>query len=310
MDTFISDKREELEKEKKKNDALRSIFPSMYGDKEDDSEYYLVDSNWNRSKEPLLDGVFAKNNNDNETKTAVEQPKNSLNMDPWKFEKFADHMQKGIKVGLNGRLDTVPLQRVGYGDYFEELNNAKFESVIPITLKFEGVYSNSPYDAGGETKYGITKIFYNDYKNKVPGIAPDIKSLTLEDAKKLYKAHWDRYNLGYIRDKRKAMLINDYTINSGAKGVIERMQQNLRMRGYNIIANGCMDKNTLEAINDMEFDLFAGDIQTDRRNNYDKCVDSRQNNLKNIKGWMNRLNELSDSVGFMKKYKSKYQFVL
>ena len=33
-----------------------------------------------------------------------------------------------------------------------------------------------------------------------------------------------------------------------------------------------MDKNTLEAINDMEFDLFAGDIQTDRRNNYDKCV--------------------------------------
>jgi lysozyme family protein len=104
------------------------------------------------------------------------------------------------------------------------------------------------------------------------------------------------------------MLINDYTINSGAKGVIERMQQNLRMRGYNIVANGCMDKNTLEAINDMEFDLFADDIQTDRRNNYDKCVDDWQNNLKNIKGWMNRLNELSDSVGFMKKYKSKYQY--
>jgi hypothetical protein len=308
MDMFISDKREDLEKEKKKNDALRSIFPSMYGDEKDDSEYYLLDSNWNRSKEPLSDGIFAKNNNDNKPNPAEEQPKKRLDMDPWEFEKLADRMQNGVKVGLNGRLDTVPLQRVGYGDYFEELNNAKFESVIPITLKFEGGYSNSPYDAGGETKYGITKSFYETYKNKTPGIASDIKSLTLDDAKKLYKAHWDKYNLGYIRDKRKAMLINDYIINSGAWGVITRMQKNLQMRGYNTINNGRMDQKTIEAINDMDFETFADDIQTDRKNHYDECVDNRLKDLANIKGWMNRLNELSDSVGFMKKYKSEYQY--
>ena len=308
MQMFISDKREELEKEKEKNDALRNLFPNMYEGEEDDTEYYLTDENWNRNSKPLSDGIFAKDSNNVKKKTVEERPKAKLNMDPWRFEKMANHMQNGIKVGLDGRLDTVPLQRVGYGDYFEELNNAKFESVIPITLKFEGGYSNSPYDAGGETKYGITKIFYNEHKQKTPGIAPDIKSLTLEDAKKLYKAHWDKYKLGYIRDKRKAMLINDYTINSGAKGVIERLQKTLQMRGYNTVDHGHMDQKTLDAINDIEFEVFADDIQTDRRNHYDKCVIKRRTDLININGWMNRLNELSDSVGFKKKYKSKYQY--
>lgn len=308
MDMFISDKREDLEKEKKKNDALRSIFPSMYGDEKDDSEYYLLDSNWNRSKEPLSDGIFAKNNNDNKPNPAEEQPKKRLDMDPWEFEKLADRMQNGVKVGLNGRLDTVPLQRVGYGDYFEELNNAKFESVIPITLKFEGGYSNSPYDAGGETKYGITKSFYETYKNKTPGIASDIKSLTLDDAKKLYKAHWDKYNLGYIRDKRKAMLINDYIINSNATNAIKRIQTKLQNK-YNLNPDGIIGLNTIRAINDMDFEAFADTVQTDRRNNFDNRVKKDYyRNIKNIKGWMNRLNELSDSVGFMKKYKSKYQY--
>jgi hypothetical protein len=85
------------------------------------------------------------------------------------------------------------------------------------------------------------------------------------------------------------------------------MQKNLQMRGYNTINNGRMDQKTIEAINDMDFETFADDIQTDRKNHYDECVDNRLKDLANIKGWMNRLNELSDSVGFMKKYKSKYQ---
>ena len=60
MQMFISDKREELEKEKEKNDALRNLFPNMYEGEEDDTEYYLTDENWNRNSKPLSDGIFAK----------------------------------------------------------------------------------------------------------------------------------------------------------------------------------------------------------------------------------------------------------
>ena len=49
---------------------------------------YLPDSNWNRSKELLSDGIFAKNNNDNNQKPVEEQPKKRLNMDPWKYKKY------------------------------------------------------------------------------------------------------------------------------------------------------------------------------------------------------------------------------
>ena len=45
MQMFISDKREELEKEKERNNALRNLFQSMYEDEEDDTEYYLTDEN-------------------------------------------------------------------------------------------------------------------------------------------------------------------------------------------------------------------------------------------------------------------------
>ena len=306
MEMFISNKRDELEKEKEKNDALRKIFPIMYEDGEDDTEYYFVDSNGNRSKEPLSDGIFAKPEKKQEPNTTTEQPSKRLNIDPWRFEKMADHMQNGIKVGLDDRLDTVPLRRVGYGDYFEELNNAKFESVIPVTLRFEGGYSNRKNDRGGETKYGITKSFYDTYKNEVRDIARDIKSLTLDDAKKLYKAHWDRYKLGYIQDRRKALLINDYIINSSPIPAIKRIQRILK-RYYNITADGHIGQQTLKAINDMDFETFADSIQTDRRNHYDNCVESKPTDKDNIDGWMNRLNNLSDSVGFRKKYKSKYQ---
>ena len=308
MQMFISDKREELEKEKEKNNALRNLFPSMYEDEEDDTEYYLTDENWNRNSKPLSDGIFAKDSNNVKKKTVEERPKAKLDIDPWRFEKMADHMQNGIIVGLNGRLDTVPLRRIGYGDYFEELNNAKFESVIPITLEFEGGYSNRENDTGGETKYGITKTFYDEYKHKTPGIAPDIKSLTLDDAKRLYKAHWDKHNLGYIQDKRKALLINDYIINSNAVKAIKRIQTKLQ-NNYNLTPDGIIGANTIRAINDIDFESFADTVQTDRRNNFDKNVDENYTkNIKNINGWMNRLNKLSDSVGFKKKYKSKYQY--
>jgi hypothetical protein len=70
-----------------------------------------------------------------------------------------------------------------------------------------------------------------------------------------------------------------------------------------------MGANTIRAINDIDFESFADTVQTDRRNNFDKNVDENYTkNIKNINGWMNRLNKLSDSVGFKKKYKSKYQY--
>lgn len=52
----------------------------------------------------------------------------------------------------------VKLPRPKYRDVesFKEISRDKFNSIIPITLKLEGGYSNNKYDRGGKTKYGIT----------------------------------------------------------------------------------------------------------------------------------------------------------
>lgn len=60
----------------------------------------------------------------------------------------------------------------------------EFERLIAFVLKHEGGYSNDPRDAGGETKFGISKRAY-------PGL--DIKNLTEDEAKEIYKRdYWDK----------------------------------------------------------------------------------------------------------------------
>ncbi|GIW22249.1 MAG: hypothetical protein KatS3mg068_1256 [Candidatus Sericytochromatia bacterium] len=55
---------------------------------------------------------------------------------------------------------------------------ASFDIAISKTLKWEGGYVNDPKYPGGETKFGISKAFY-------PTL--DIKNLTLQKAKEIYK---------------------------------------------------------------------------------------------------------------------------
>lgn len=47
-------------------------------------------------------------------------------------------------------------------------------------------------------------------------------------------------------------------------------------------------------------------LQTDRRDWYDGIVDGDSTQIHNIKGWINRLNSLSDTVNLGVKFKSKH----
>lgn len=61
---------------------------------------------------------------------------------------------------------------------------SNFETVFALLIGHEGGYVNNPRDPGGETKYGISKRSY-------PHL--DIKNLTLDDAKAIYRRDfWDR----------------------------------------------------------------------------------------------------------------------
>ena len=193
------------------------------------------------------------------------------------------------------------------GNNFEELNQERFDSVIGYSFDFEGGYANNKNDRGGETKFGITAPFLEDYKYALPGgKGKPINELTKEDAKLLYKAQWDKYNLGYIHDKDLALLLNDYMINSYARNVAKRVQNILNSNGANLKIDGIFGKETLNAINDVDKKWLIKQILIDRYHWYRKSVQNDKVQIEHYKGWINRLNKIAQKVGAGLTFSNRY----
>jgi lysozyme family protein len=64
-----------------------------------------------------------------------------------------------------------------------------YANCLAVTLEYEGGYSNDPSDPGGPTKYGITIHDVRQYL-KQNATAADVKNLTVDQAKTIYRAHY------------------------------------------------------------------------------------------------------------------------
>ena len=190
----------------------------------------------------------------------------------------------------------------------EEMNRNRFNAVIGESLGFEGGYANSKFDMGGETNYGITKPFMEEYRHALPGgKTKPIKELTVDDALLLYKAMWDRYRLGEIIDWRPAYALNDYMINSYSGGVAKRTQKILNKRNAMLVIDGIFGEKTLAAINAADTEWLVDEILKDRHRNFVGIVRKRRDQINNFKGWMNRLNKVAEAVGSGLRFSTRYK---
>ena len=207
-------------------------------------------------------------------KKAFDNSKNGFNFDPWQC---AEQLNK---------------------EEFDSISQSKFASIIDKCIAHEGEYANDPEDRGGETKFGITKIFMEEYKEALPGreIIP-IKELTIEDAKRLYKAMWERYNLGYIKNKNLAYVLFDYMINSYAGTVAKRVQRILNTRGASLKIDGHIGEKSLEAIENCDPQWLADEILKNRQQSYRNIVETSPAQGKFYSGWINRLNRIAKEAG-------------
>lgn len=297
MDTsfFISEDPEEIAKEQQKQKKLCALLPGIMGDNGDETEYVLLGDRTKKEKEENSSPIMIAKTN----KETIFEQKNT-GFDPWEHEKRLDRMRTITYPGMFGKVDTMELSRPNYRSQedFDSISRHKFESVMPYSFIHEGGYSNHKHDRGGETNWGITRIFMLDNVHALPGGVPkEIKDLTKEDAKALYKAQWDKFKLGYIRDKRLAYVLNDYMINSNAYKVVKRLKGILNRRGANLKVNTTMDGKTLETIHKTDTDWLIKQILIDRYENYlGQIEDPTQNDFRN--GWFKRLKEVAEKVGF------------
>jgi len=128
---------------------------------------------------------------------------------------------------------------------------ADFEKAIIIIMKNEGGYVNSKYDAGGETKFGITKKVarFFGYKGSMYG-------LTIVKAKEIYrKGYWDKLLLDFVKSQKIANEIFDTAVNCGNTTAIRFVQRALNVLNRygrdwkDIKVDGKMGPNTIKTIN-------------------------------------------------------------
>lgn len=120
----------------------------------------------------------------------------------------------------------------------------EFDDIIEKVLEHEGGYVDDPTDAGGETKYGISKRAYPD---------EDIKELTVERAKELYKRdYWDRYRTSDLPDRLRHIYV-DMCINMGGGRAIKILQEACNSKNANKIdVDGGIGPATIKAASSVE----------------------------------------------------------
>ncbi|MBQ3311675.1 glycoside hydrolase family 108 protein [bacterium] len=140
------------------------------------------------------------------------------------------------------------------------MTNKVFDTAFKLLLKNEGGYVNDPRDAGGETKYGISKRAY-------PKL--NIRDLTIEEAKEIYKRdYWDRCKCDFLPDAL-SVAVFDYAVNSGVIKAVKGLQKCLGIK-----QDGKIGNQTLCAVNGWP-----------RKKLVDEYMQQRINFLMSLKGW-------------------------
>jgi lysozyme family protein len=112
-----------------------------------------------------------------------------------------------------------------------------YDDCLKRVLKSEGGYTNDPRDPGGPTNFGITIHDYRSYC-KPSATARDVRCMSLDDAKKIYKTkYWDKVN-GDNLPSGVDYTVFDYGVNSGvgrATRVLRNVGQPDSIRTINAI---------------------------------------------------------------------------
>lgn len=188
-------------------------------------------------------------------------------------------MKQNKKIYDGGILPEIEIK-------FKEMTN--FEKCISVVLLNEGGYIDHPADPGGATNFGISFKFLSAVDEDInsDGIVDigDIKSMTISDAKRLYKKYfWNKY-YDALNNPLLSLHIFDMGVNAGKRTSIKLIQRIVEVEDDGIIGT-----NTVKAINN-----YIGDIVDEykiaRIHYYRSLVEKNSKLGVFLNGWINRVN--------------------
>jgi len=155
-----------------------------------------------------------------------------------------------------------------------------FMRCVRVVLKNEDGYVNHPSDPGGETRYGIARMFYPDL---------DIANLTVEQATKIYYTdYWLPMNIEKIFNNSLVLQIFDFGVNTrslkyGFNTALKSIQ-----RIVDVEQDGKIGPISIAAINSYEDDIVEL-YKSERKKYYFDLVRRKPHMEVFLKGWIARV---------------------
>lgn len=165
--------------------------------------------------------------------------------------------------------------------------DARFSACLAETLKWEGGFSNDPYDPGGATMNGITQRVYDAYRLRKHLSKQSVRNIAPAERDEIYRAtYWDEVN-GDRLPAGVDLVTWDYGVNSGPSRAIKSLQKAL-----GVVPDGHMGEITERAI-----------CNCDPTEIVNKVMDERRAFLKALKtfwrfgrGWMRRCDGIEQAA--------------
>ena len=186
-------------------------------------------------------------------------------------------------------------------------NMIKKEAIISKTLETEGGYVNDPSDSGGETYCGIARNTNPKWQGwKIVDAHKPLKwNQKIQDSE-LEQLVIDVYDTKYYQpikaDKIDSDMIRthlyDMGVNAGTGAAVKLLQKAINMvYGISIAVDGAIGNITLTYTNNKaKLNELVNEFINQRRLYYQNLVKRKPTNQKFLKGWLNRVEIVTEFV--------------
>jgi lysozyme family protein len=163
---------------------------------------------------------------------------------------------------------------------------SNFDSSFSLLMTSEGGYVNDANDAGGETNLGVTKAAWSSYLGR-PIHDGEMKELTKDVVKPFYKKmYWDKVH-GDDLPVGLDYAVFDFAVNAGTGRASKFLQQ-----AVGVVDDGVIGSNTMIAVAKMNPKTIIEQFSAAKESFYKAIVDKNPSQVKFIKGWLARVDNV------------------
>lgn len=157
------------------------------------------------------------------------------------------------------------------------------DDIIQEILDREGGWSDRPKDAGGATNYGVTLPTLTMWLGRKATVK-DLKALTIEDAKSLYRdLYITKPGFGIIPNQKILGLVVDMAVNHGTGNAIRMLQRAVGVKDDGIL--GSVTKREIQAAN---YGSLYLKLCAERIRFYGKIITNKPDQAVFAYGWLSR----------------------